>query len=94
MKTGRVIIPGSGRNPINLIAAADVARYVIIGLTDPRARDRVLEVGGWDNTTKDEIAGPLGADFHIGTPAEHDKFNREEIAKWSKVVADSGARID
>jgi NADH dehydrogenase len=53
---GRVTIPGSGRNPINLIAAADAARYVMIGLADPRARDRVLEIGGWDNVTKDEIA--------------------------------------
>lgn len=56
MRTGRVLIPGSGRNPINLIAAADVARYVVIALTDPRARDRVLEVGGWDNRSKDDIA--------------------------------------
>ena len=38
VRTGKVVIPGSGRNPINLIAAADVARYVVIGLTDSRAR--------------------------------------------------------
>lgn len=56
LKSGRVVIPGSGRNAINLIAAADVARYVLISLTDPRASNRVLEVGGWDNRTKDDIA--------------------------------------
>lgn len=56
LRTGRVVIPGSGRNAINLIAAADMARYVLISLTDPRASNRVLEVGGWDNRTKDDIA--------------------------------------
>ncbi|MFP3712426.1 SDR family oxidoreductase [Puerhibacterium sp. TATVAM-FAB25] len=68
---GRVTIPGSGRSPINLIAAADAARYVLIGLTDPRARDRVLEIGGWDNVTKDEIARTYARKAGISPRVRH-----------------------
>ncbi len=34
LKTGRVTIVGAGVNPLNFIAAADVARYVMLQTTD------------------------------------------------------------
>jgi len=36
----------------------------------------------------------LGAQVRPTTMAEFDTFNREQIAKWAKVIKDSGARID
>ena len=38
----------------------------------------------------DEIAGPLGADFHIGTPPEHDARVAHVIAPEAPLGADTG----
>jgi tripartite-type tricarboxylate transporter receptor subunit TctC len=35
-----------------------------------------------------------GAEARGSTPAEYGAFIREEVAKWAKVVKDSGAKID
>jgi tripartite-type tricarboxylate transporter receptor subunit TctC len=42
---------------------------------------------------KDRLASS-GADPAPSTPEELGKLVREEIAKWAKVVAESGARVD
>jgi tripartite-type tricarboxylate transporter receptor subunit TctC len=36
----------------------------------------------------------LGADTYAMTPAELDKYVRAEIAKWSKVIKESGAKAE
>ena len=36
----------------------------------------------------------LGYEASPSTPAEHARFLREEVAKWTKVVKESGAKID
>jgi len=35
-----------------------------------------------------------GAEVVANTPAEFSAFLREEVAKWNKVIRDSGARVD
>jgi tripartite-type tricarboxylate transporter receptor subunit TctC len=35
-----------------------------------------------------------GAEVVANTPAEFGAFLREEVAKWNKVIRDSGARVD
>ena len=42
-----------------------------------------------DPAVKDNLA-KQGADVVASTPEQHDKFNRNEIAKWIKVVRDAG----
>ena len=42
-----------------------------------------------DPAVKSSLA-KQGADVVASTPAEHDKFNREEIAKWIKVAKEAG----
>ncbi len=42
---------------------------------------------------KERITG-YGAEVATSTPEELDRFNREQIAKWAKVVRFSGARAD
>jgi len=39
------------------------------------------------------IAG-LGAQVRPTSMAEFEAFNREQIAKWAKVIKDSGAKAD
>jgi tripartite-type tricarboxylate transporter receptor subunit TctC len=42
-----------------------------------------------DPAVKDNLA-KQGADVVATTPEQHDKFNRNEIAKWIKVAKDAG----
>ncbi|HUF47326.1 MAG TPA: SDR family oxidoreductase [Vicinamibacterales bacterium] len=43
---GSVRVYGSGDNPVSVIAAADVARYVAGTVDTPAARNQVIELGG------------------------------------------------
>lgn len=53
-QTARIF--GSGANPISFIAIEDVARFAVLALSDPSARDRVITVGGPEALTAREIA--------------------------------------
>jgi uncharacterized protein YbjT (DUF2867 family) len=53
---GKVTIIGRGTNPINFVAVEDVARFVSIALEDPRARNTLIEVGGPENLTMNQLA--------------------------------------
>ncbi len=37
---------------------------------------------------------PLGFDYTPNTPAEFEDYLKREVAKWAKVVKDTGARVD
>jgi uncharacterized protein YbjT (DUF2867 family) len=56
VKTGKTTIFGRGDNPINFVSADDVARYALIALDDPRARNQVIEIGGPENLTMNQVA--------------------------------------
>lgn len=56
LERGRTLIFGRGNNPINFVAVEDVARYALLALDDPRARNRTIEVGGPENLTMKEVA--------------------------------------
>ncbi len=56
VEQGKTIIFGRGNNPINFVAVEDVARFVCIALDDPRTRKRVIEVGGPENLTLNQLA--------------------------------------
>lgn len=67
---------GRGRNPINFVSAADVAALTARAVTDPGLRSQVLEVGGPDNLTFDDLASAVrevaarsGTVRHIPRPA-------------------------
>ncbi len=53
---GKTTIFGRGNNPINFVSVEDVARFVSIALDDPRARNAVIEVGGPENLTMNQVA--------------------------------------
>ena len=56
VEQGKTTIFGRGTNPINFVAVEDVARVVSIALQDARARNRVIEVGGPENLTLNQVA--------------------------------------
>ena len=53
---GKTTIFGHGNNPINFVSVEDVARFVTITLDDARARNTVIEVGGPENLTMNQVA--------------------------------------
>jgi uncharacterized protein YbjT (DUF2867 family) len=55
IKQGKVTIFGRGNNPINFAAVEDVAHFVSIALSDPRTRNTVIEVGGPENLTMNQL---------------------------------------
>jgi NADH dehydrogenase len=55
-RTGRPLVPGHGRNPVNFVAADDVAALVVRAATDPALRGRTLQIGGPDNLTLNQFA--------------------------------------
>jgi uncharacterized protein YbjT (DUF2867 family) len=55
VKTGKTRIFGRGRNPINFVSADDVAAFVDLAVTDPAMRGEVIEVGGPENLTMEEV---------------------------------------
>jgi NADH dehydrogenase len=60
LETGKATIFGSGNNPTNYMAGRDVAHLAVVALTDPRMRNRIIEMGGPDNVTKNQIAEMYG----------------------------------
>lgn len=55
MATGKATIFGMGKNPVNYVAVADVARFAQIGLENPAAKNQVIEIGGPENFSTEQI---------------------------------------
>ncbi len=53
---GATTIFGRGRNPINFVSVDDVAQLVVMALDDPKAQNRIIEIGGPENLTLDQVA--------------------------------------
>lgn len=54
--SGKILVFGRGNNPVNFVSAADVAALVARAATDPGLRGQVLELGGPDNLTFNQVA--------------------------------------
>jgi NADH dehydrogenase len=59
-RSGRLLVLGRGRNPINFVAAGDVADIVAEAAIAP-APPRLIEVGGPEDLTMHEVAATLAA---------------------------------
>lgn len=75
LQTGRTRLFGRGSNPINFVAADDVARFVALAASDPALRGEVVEVGGPENLTFRQFAetfqtatGKEGKIAHVPLP--------------------------
>lgn len=56
LATGKTTIYGPGKNPVSFISTEDVAKFVIIGLEDPQARNQILTIGGLRNMGMNQVA--------------------------------------
>jgi uncharacterized protein YbjT (DUF2867 family) len=71
-RSGRPVVFGHGNNPLNFVSVTDVAALVEQAITDPATRGRILEIGGPDNFTFNQLAaavqaaaGRTGAPRHV-----------------------------
>lgn len=55
LSTGKATIFGTGKNPVNYVAVADVARFAQIGLETPAAKNQVIEIGGPADFSTEQI---------------------------------------
>jgi uncharacterized protein YbjT (DUF2867 family) len=67
LKTGKVQIFGDGKNPVNFVAADDVAAIAVRTLDHPAALNAVVDVYGPENLTLLEVAAVF--ERLRGTPA-------------------------
>jgi uncharacterized protein YbjT (DUF2867 family) len=60
LESGKTNILGTGTKPRNFMAARDVAQFAVIALTDPRACNQIIDMGGPENFTNNEVAALYG----------------------------------
>jgi len=58
-RSGRPVVFGRGDNPVNFVSVMDVAELVEQAVTDQRSRGRVLEIGGPDNLSFNQLAAAI-----------------------------------
>jgi uncharacterized protein YbjT (DUF2867 family) len=56
---GKGIVFGRGDNPINFVSVHDVAAVVELAVVDRKLRDQIIDVGGPDNLTFNQLATEL-----------------------------------
>jgi NADH dehydrogenase len=55
LKRGVALILGDATQPVNFVTVQDVARYAVWALSDPGAAGQVVEIGGPENLTADQV---------------------------------------
>lgn len=65
------IVFGRGDNPINFVSVHDVARVVTQAVLDPGLRGQLIDVGGPDNLTFNELVAQLKEARHDTRPVRH-----------------------
>jgi uncharacterized protein YbjT (DUF2867 family) len=77
-RSGRPVVFGRGANPINFVSACDVAAVVERAITDVTTRGSILQIGGPDNISLNQLAAAVQASAgrtsqprHIPRPALH-----------------------
>ena len=72
---GKALVFGRGDNPINFVSVRDVAQFAALALSDPRACNRIIEIGGPANIAQapfvrqiEEVSGRESRVRHIPLP--------------------------
>jgi len=53
---GKVTLLGKGTNPTNFVSVQDVAKLMLICIENSEMQNHIIEIGGFDNLTRVEIA--------------------------------------
>lgn len=70
-RSGRPVVFGWGNNPINFVSVSDVAALVEHAVTDPASRGRILQIGGPENLTFNQLATAIQAAAGRTTAPRH-----------------------
>lgn len=90
---GKTVIFGSGNNPINFVAVDDVAAYVQMALTNPAARNRIIEVGGPENLTLNQFAALFERRRgHVAKKRYLARWQMQTLARMLRTVNPSASR--
>jgi uncharacterized protein YbjT (DUF2867 family) len=60
LESGKTSLLGKGTKPRNFIAVRDVAQFAVLALTDPRLKNRTVDIGGPQNATNNQVAELYG----------------------------------
>jgi uncharacterized protein YbjT (DUF2867 family) len=71
IKRGKALILGRGENPINFVAASDIARVVELAVIDPAMRGVTVDVGGPENLTLVQFAATFAAATGLTNRCSH-----------------------
>ena len=69
--SGKIVVFGRGDNPVNFVSATDVAALIARAVTDPGLRGQVMELGGPDNLTFNQVAAILQEATGRHAPVRH-----------------------
>ena len=69
--SGKILVFGRGDNPANFVSATDVAALIDRAVTDPGLRGQVLDIGGPDNLTFNQVATLLQETTGHHAPVRH-----------------------
>ena len=67
----KIVVFGRGDNPVNFVSATDVAALIARAVTDPGLRGQVMELGGPDNLTFNQVAAILQEATGRHAPVRH-----------------------
>lgn len=70
-RSGRPLVFGGGQNPINFVSVTDVAALVEHAVLDRATRGQILEIGGPDDLTFDQLAQAVQASAGQGGAPRH-----------------------
>jgi len=60
LEKGKTTLLGRGTKLRNFIAVRDAAQFAVMALTDPRLKNRIIEIGGPQNFTDNQVAELYG----------------------------------
>jgi len=60
LESGKTSLLGKGTKPRNFMAVRDVAQFVVAALTDPKLKNRTIEIGGPENFTNNQVSELYG----------------------------------
>lgn len=105
----RVMMFGSGKNPRNFVAAGDVAKMVVAATDDPRMRGEIVEIGGPENLSSNQVAEifgkisgkkakvthlPLAAAHAVGTAMKKAHPGVSRVVKFAVVAETTDQTFD
>jgi NADH dehydrogenase len=88
--SGKILVFGRGDNPANFVSATDVAALIDRAVTDPGLRGQVLDIGGPDNLTFNQVATLLQETTGHHAPVRHIPRPALHTLAWLAAVIKPG----